>query len=59
MRFFNRLLLVAVASVFSFTSCVESEALSYEEMELQALTAWMEINRPDLLDNFHYLRTRV
>lgn len=52
MRFLNRLLLVVVASVLSLSACVESESLSYEEMEMKALKAWMEINRPDLLDNY-------
>lgn len=52
MRFFNRLLLVLVASMLSLQSCVDSEAISFEEMELQALKAWMEIHRPDLLDNY-------
>lgn len=52
MRYINRLLLILVASIGSLTSCVESEVLLYEELELQALKAWVEIHRPDLLDNY-------
>ena len=52
MRFFNRFCLFAVASILSLSSCVESEVISFEEMELQALNAWMEIHRPDLLENY-------
>ncbi|MBR7097308.1 MAG: hypothetical protein IKC78_05975, partial [Alistipes sp.] len=53
MKFFNRLFLItcSVLSV-SLISCVDSEDMPFEEVEKIALKAWIEINRPDLLDNF-------
>ena len=53
MKFINRLfLIIAMAFGVSLYSCVESTELSENEMENIALRAWMELNRPDLLDNY-------
>ena len=51
MKFLNRILLIICAPL-ALWSCVESTALSIEEIETVALKSWMEINRPDLLDNY-------
>ncbi len=44
--------MAAVASASIFVSCVDSTEMSFEEAEKIALQSWMEINRPDLLENF-------
>lgn len=36
----------------SLSSCVESDDLTFDEVETIALQSWMEKNRPDLLDNY-------
>ena len=53
MKFFNRLFLIAcsIASL-AFVSCIETDEMSFEEIEKIALESWMEINRPDLLANY-------
>ena len=54
MKFTNRLFLI-IAMAFcsvSLYSCVKSSEMSSEEMENIALQAWMEFNRPDLLENY-------
>lgn len=53
MKLVNRLFCIAAAAVaLVMTACVESTEMSFEEAEHIALRAWMERNRPDLLDNF-------
>lgn len=37
---------------FSLGSCVKSDDLTFSEVETIALKAWMEKNRPELLDNY-------
>ena len=44
--------MAAVASALIPVSCVESTEMGFDEVEKIALQSWMEINRPDLLDNF-------
>ena len=44
--------MAAVASALIPVSCVESTEMGFYEVEKIALQSWMEINRPDLLDNF-------
>ncbi|MBR3775574.1 MAG: hypothetical protein IKL12_05645, partial [Alistipes sp.] len=51
MKFLNRIFLT-ICALFSLSACVESTALSVEEVENIALQSWMEINRPDLLGNY-------
>ena len=52
MRFINRIFcIVGAALMLSLGACVESEEMSFEEVEAIALKAWME-NRPDLLDSY-------
>lgn len=51
MKFLSRILFIICAS-FSLYSCVESTALKLEEVETLALQSWIEINRPDLLENY-------
>ncbi len=52
MRFVNRLFLVfAAMTAFAVSSCVESNDLSFEEVEKLALDAWMEINKPEVKEN--------
>ena len=51
MKFLNRIFLIICAPLAIY-SCVESTALEPEEIEKVALRSWMEINRPDLLDNY-------
>ncbi len=51
MKFLSRIFFIICAS-FSLYSCVESTALSVQEVETLALQSWIEINRPDLLDNY-------
>ena len=52
MRFINRILTVVCCLAFALTACVESTEMTYDEVEGIALTAWMEANRPDLLDSY-------
>ena len=47
--------MAAVASTLISVSCVDSTEMGFEEVEKIALQSWMEINRPDLLDNFQPL----
>lgn len=51
MKLLRHILFIICASL-SLNSCVESTALSVEEVETKALQSWMEINRPDLLGNY-------
>ena len=51
MKFLSRILFIICAS-FSLYSCVESTALKIEEVETLALQSWIEVNRPDLLENY-------
>ena len=51
MKFLSRILFIICAS-FSLYSCVESTALDIEDVETLALQSWIEINRPDLLENY-------
>ncbi len=44
--------MAAVASALIPVSCVESTEMGFDEVEKIALQSWMEINRPDLLENF-------
>ncbi|MBR4996021.1 MAG: hypothetical protein IKY82_08170 [Alistipes sp.] len=37
---------------FALSSCVKTDDMTFEEVENIALKSWIEINRPDLLDNY-------
>ena len=51
MKFIYRIICVVCASLMlSLVSCVKSNELTFDEIETIALKAWMEQNRPDLLD---------
>ena len=53
MKFISRIFCVVCASLMlSLVSCVESNELTFDEIETIALKAWMELNRPDLLDSY-------
>lgn len=53
MKLFNRLSLLLAASVaISFSSCVESDLIPFEEVEKVALDAWIKINKPELVANY-------
>lgn len=53
MRFINRIFCVVCASLMlSLVACVESNELSFDEIETIALKAWMEQHHPDLLDSY-------
>lgn len=52
MRFLNRLFWLVALAVVALSSCVESEKLSYDDIEQIALKSWITINKPELLDNY-------
>ena len=53
MKLFNRLSLLLAASVaISFSSCVESDLIPFEEVEKVALDAGIKINKPELVANY-------
>lgn len=52
MKFINRLFFAVVVCAITVTSCVKSSEMEFNEVERIALQAWMEQNRPDLLDNY-------
>lgn len=51
MNFLNRIFLI-ICVPLALSSCVESTALNPEEIENIALQSWIEINRPDLINNY-------
>ena len=51
MELFKRIFFI-ICTLFTLSACVESTALDDDEVETIALQSWMEINRPDLLDNY-------
>ncbi|WP_295936695.1 hypothetical protein [uncultured Alistipes sp.] len=52
MNFITRFLYVALAGVLVLTSCAEDTSESYNELEKQALEAWITQNRPELVGNY-------
>lgn len=51
MKFFNRIFCI-VCAVVGLSSCVEYDGLSFEEAESIALQSWIQINHPELMDNY-------
>ena len=53
MRYFKSIFFLICLAIVSFaTSCVESDELSFEQVEKISMKAWIEANRPELMDNY-------
>lgn len=54
MKFVNRYILTSVLAVvtLAFTSCITENSVSNKDRESVSLRAWIQLNRPDLLNNY-------
>ena len=52
MRYFARLITLALIAIFTFGGCVKDKTESFNSIENRSLKAWILKNRPDIVENF-------